>query len=121
MLQNTFFTFTDLLAAGNTVKTDIKLNTAHPIFKGHFPEQAVVPGVCMLQMVKEILEAYIKKETRLIKAGDLKFLSFIYPDENKLIQIELKITMEDERIIADARLLNNTTILFKFKGIFVRR
>jgi 3-hydroxyacyl-[acyl-carrier-protein] dehydratase len=121
MLQNTFFTFSDLQVEGDLVKTDINLNAAHPIFKGHFPEQAVVPGVCMLQMVKEILEAYIKQETRLSKAGDLKFLSFIYPDENKLIQVELKITMEDEWIIADARLLDNAAILFKFKGIFVRR
>jgi 3-hydroxyacyl-[acyl-carrier-protein] dehydratase len=121
MLQNTFFTFSDLQVAGNIVKTDIKLNAGHPIFKGHFPEQPVVPGVCMLQMVKEIMEAYIKADTRLIKAGDLKFLSFIYPDENKLIQMEMKITMEDERIIADARLQDSAAILFKFKGIFVRR
>ena len=121
MLQNTFFTFSDLQVEGNIVKTDIKLNAGHPIFKGHFPEQAVVPGVCMLQMVKEILEVYIKKDTRLIKAGDLKFLSFIYPDENKLIQMVIKITMEDERIIVNAQLLDNVLILFKFKGIFVGR
>jgi 3-hydroxyacyl-[acyl-carrier-protein] dehydratase len=46
MLRHDFFTFTDLQTEGNIVKTDIKLNVTHPIFKGHFPSQAILPGVC---------------------------------------------------------------------------
>ncbi|MDB4901329.1 MAG: 3-hydroxyacyl-ACP dehydratase [Mucilaginibacter sp.] len=119
MLQNDFFTFTELQTEGNIVKTNIELNASHPIFKGHFPDQPVLPGVCMLQMVKEIVEVYINKETKLVKASDLKFLSFIFPDQNKLIQMELKLNIENEWIKADARLLDNAIVLFKFKGTFV--
>ena len=52
MLKNDFFTFTALQLEGDMVTTNIELNAAHSIFKGHFPGQPIVPGVCMMQMVK---------------------------------------------------------------------
>ena len=118
MLQKELFTFTDIFAEENIVKANIKLNPAHQIFKGHFPGEPVLPGVCMTQMVKELLEAHIQKQTRLIKAADIKFLSVITPEQNKLIQIELKISFIDDMTRVDARLLDTDITLFKFKGIF---
>ncbi|HTD42429.1 MAG TPA: hypothetical protein VK671_17490 [Mucilaginibacter sp.] len=121
MLQNELFTFTDLVAEGDIVKANIKLDPLHPIFKGHFAGQPVLPGVCMMQMVKELLEVYIKKQTRLVKASDIKFLSVIIPEQDKLIQIVLKINFSDDMIKADAQLLDNAVSLFKFKGTFERK
>ena len=39
------FNFTD-----NQLKAIIELNPAHDVFKGHFPNNPVTPGVCMLQV-----------------------------------------------------------------------
>lgn len=122
MLLNDLFTFTDILAEGNMITANVKLDPLHEIFKGHFPGEPVLPGVCQAQMVKELLELHLKKQTKLIKAADIKFLSIITPEENKLIQMELKISyLEDTTIRVDARLLDDTTPLFKFKGIFSDR
>lgn len=49
MLQYHLFTLADLQADGETVKTSIILNPLHPIFKGHFPDNPILPGVCMMQ------------------------------------------------------------------------
>ncbi|MEO6521768.1 MAG: hypothetical protein ABIN91_08820 [Mucilaginibacter sp.] len=119
MLLHDFFIFTDLHTEENIVKANIKLNAAHPIFKGHFPDQPILPGVCMMQMVKEMTEYYLDKKIRLEKAQDLKFLSFVNPDQNKLIQVELKINIDESRIWVEARLLDNAIVLFKFKGVFI--
>ena len=119
MLQNDFFSFTALQTEGNLVKTTISLNAAHPIFKGHFPEQPILPGACMLQMVKEIVETYLNKKIRLTKALDLKYLAFIRPDQGKAFQTEIKIIDLGEQVNVDARFLDGATDLFKFKGIFV--
>jgi len=118
MLQNELFTFTDILAEENIVKANIKLNPAHQIFKGHFPGEPVLPGVCMTQIVKELLEVHTQKQTRLIKAADIKFLSVVIPEQDKLIQIELKISFIDGAVRVDARLLDTDNTLFKFKGVF---
>ena len=118
MLQNKLFTFTDLLAEEGIIKANIKFHPLHPIFTGHFPGQPVLPGVIMLEMVKELLEIHIKRQTRLIKASDIKFLSVIIPEYDKLIQIVLKINSLDGMIRADCQLLDNSVSLFKFKGVF---
>jgi 3-hydroxyacyl-[acyl-carrier-protein] dehydratase len=120
MLLHDFFTFTDLHTEENIVKANIKLNAAHPIFKGHFPNQPVLPGVCMMQMVKEVAEYHLNKKIRLQKALDIKFLSFVDPNQNQLIQIELKINTDENQISLEARLLDAATVLFKFKGTFIQ-
>ena len=120
MLQNDFFSFTAPQTEGNTVKTTIELNAAHKIFEGHFPQHPIVPGVCMMQMVKEVMESVIGKETNLSIAHNIKFLTIIDPRENKTIQLNYNFTKAEEgKITIDAQLLNSVTIFFKFKGIFV--
>ncbi len=37
----------------------IKLYKEHEIFKGHFPGNPVMPGVCMIQIIKELTEILI--------------------------------------------------------------
>ena len=121
MLQNSFFYFTEPLAEGNFVKTTIELNEAHGIFQGHFPGQPVVPGVCMIQMVKEVVEKMIGKDTRLMKADNIKFLALTDPARTSTIHMELKINRTGEMIKVDAQLIGNGTVIFKFKGTFISR
>lgn len=126
MLQGDFFHITTLQTAGDTVKVLLEINPAHAIFEGHFPGQPVVPGVCLMQMVKEITEKVLGKETRLVKAGQIKFLALLIPAENQPLQMELKFRVrEDPTSInskweteVDAQLVNETTVFFKFKGLF---
>ncbi len=119
MLKGDFFHITELETADNTVKVMLELNTAHSIFEGHFPGQPVVPGVCMMQMVKEITEQVLGKETRLVKADQMKFLALLIPAESKTLQMDLKLSpRESGETGVDAQLLNNSTLCFKFKGLF---
>ena len=120
MLQNDFFSFTVPQIEGNTIKTTLELNAAHKIFEGHFPQHPIVPGVCMMQMVKEIVENVIGKETNLSIAHNIKFLTIIDPRENKTVLLDYKFSMPEEgKISIDAQLLNSSSVFFKFKGMFV--
>jgi len=42
------------------LKAEIFINKEHEIFKGHFPNNPVMPGVCMIQIIKELTEKEIK-------------------------------------------------------------
>ncbi|QEM13085.1 3-hydroxyacyl-ACP dehydratase [Mucilaginibacter rubeus] len=118
MLKDTFFTFSTPEFDGGLIKTTITLNPAHDIFKGHFPGNPVVPGVCMMQMIKEILESSSNKKLKLIKADNIKFLSFIDPNQHEQVGLEIKISLLDEQLKADAQLVNEGVVFLKFKGIF---
>jgi 3-hydroxyacyl-[acyl-carrier-protein] dehydratase len=119
MLQNDFFFIRSMDAGAGAINAVLALNPAHRIFEGHFPGQPVVPGVCMVQMIKEILETVTGAETRLIQADHLKFLTMINPLITETIRAALKYTTgENGEIAVAASLLNDNTIYFKCKALF---
>ncbi len=122
MLAGDFFYIKTFQHSDGKINAILEINAAHKIFEGHFPGQPVVPGVCMMQMVKEVLEQALAKPTRLTNADNLKFLTVIDPRENNIIQAEIKYVVgEDGGIKVGASLLNEGVIYFKMVGVFVMK
>jgi 3-hydroxyacyl-[acyl-carrier-protein] dehydratase len=120
MLLGNFFNISEKTVTGNNVLVSIDINAMHHIFEGHFPGQPVVPGVCMLQIVKELLETVIEKKTQLGKADHLKFLAVINPLESPTIKVEFTYEIrEDDAIVVSGKLYKETIIFLKFKGSFI--
>lgn len=96
------------------VKSHIRINTTDPIFEGHFPSVPVVPGVCMLQMIKEHLEIELRTNLQLSKAAGLKFLAVINPLENPELIIQIAYSINpDMSITADGSISASDKIFFK--------
>ena len=119
MLQNDFYTILNTKTEGSSVTAEVELNPEHNIFTGHFPNMPVVPGVCQVQMTKEILELELDKKLRLASAVNIKFLAVINPKNNKSLQFDLKFSEEDGQIKAQNVISYNGKVFFKFKGYFV--
>ena len=119
MLLNDFFFIVSASKENELHSLQLELNAGHKIFDGHFPGKPVVPGVCLLQIVKESLENIIEKKTNLLKADEIKFLSIINPVENKSATLELKIQPGASGIhVVNAVVKNSLATCFKFKGSF---
>lgn len=118
MLSPQFFTFTPPEVTGSMLKTEIALVPGHQIFKGHFPGQPIVPGVCMVQMIKEVLERHVNMKLLMIGSDSIKFLSFVDPNVHTGLSLEIKLAETEGMIKADAQLMNADTKFMKFKGRF---
>ena len=77
---------------------EIIINNKHDIFKGHFPDNPVMPGVCMIQIIKEITESVIGKKLFMEKCSNIKFLAIINPDKTSELTLELQITKIDSKV-----------------------
>ena len=120
MLQGNFYTVLKNQTDNSSVNALLELNPDHHIFDGHFPQIPVVPGVCMMQMVKELVEDFTGRRLRLLRAEHLKFLTIINPRENKLLHAEILVTPNSQDIFqVTAAFFHQQTIFFKFKGGFV--
>lgn len=75
---------------------EIKVNAAHPIFKGHFPDNPVMPGVCMLQIIKEITGEIVDAKLFMQKCSNVKFLALINPEINDVLQMQMSISQNGE-------------------------
>lgn len=119
ILEGDFYTITGAVTEPESTRATLKINPGHPIFKGHFPGQPVVPGVCMMQMVKELVETATSRPLRLHTGLELKFLSVIDPGRNDIVQAETNYTiLASGDINVTARLYFNEITFFKFKGVF---
>jgi 3-hydroxyacyl-[acyl-carrier-protein] dehydratase len=119
MLQGDFFTISKLERTDPEIKADLVINANHEIFEGHFPGHPVVPGVCMMQMIKEIMEQVLEKKTNLDSAAEMKFLAIIDPQANTNIQAALTYNIEETgKMVVTATLFKEDRIYFKFKGQF---
>jgi len=92
MLRDNFFNIKQIEESGNTCLFTVSIHSEHEVFKGHFPQQPVVPGVFALQMIKECLEWVRKKKYRYSELTNCKFSRPIIPDKNKAIRIECEFT-----------------------------
>jgi len=99
---------------------NLRINKNSTIFKGHFPGQPIVPGACMLQLVKDALEKTQRASLLLKKANNLKFISMVNPkiNANALLYITYK-TAGDGDISVNAKLITDGVTCFKFQGDFI--
>lgn len=96
------------IAAG-TLTATLTFDPGHRIFAGHFPDQPVVPGVTMMQIVRELLETHVLHRKAMVSRADsLKFLTMIDPRINGTVQAEV---IYGEKVAA--RFFNGTTTFFK--------
>jgi 3-hydroxyacyl-[acyl-carrier-protein] dehydratase len=116
MLRNNFFDVIKQDAAAGTINALLSINKAHDIFKGHFPAQPVVPGVCMMQMVRELVELHVKRDLVIRQADNMKFLAII--DPNQYSQIEANVTYSEDngKISLSASLFSGPITFFKLKA-----
>ncbi|WP_164109486.1 MULTISPECIES: 3-hydroxyacyl-ACP dehydratase [Sphingobacterium] len=97
MLLQNFYTVDSLQnLGGDKYVAAIALNKHHTIFKGHFPDQPVTPGVCMMQIVKELSEQILQKKLFMYKSSNVKFMALINPEVNADLRLEIDISGSDE-------------------------
>ena len=101
-----FYTLTSYEKAENgSFTAHIHLNKDHDIFKGHFPGNPVTPGVCMMQIIKELTEEFTGSKLFLKTASNVKFMAIINPFETPDLKLQLDITEDGE----DVKVKNSTS------------
>jgi len=120
MLLKDFYKILEINKKDNENTTAlIELNKQHEVYKGHFPGNPVVPGVCLTQLIKEIMEVIEKKDLMLVYADYIKFMAIVNPEINDKLYIDLKIKIkEDNSTQVTSETHFNGTVFYKFKGDF---
>lgn len=116
MLKGTFFEILRQNNAPGSVKVLLSINKDHEILKGHFPGQPVVPGVCMIQMIKELVMLQTSRKLKMVEADNIKFLSVLDPTQNNEVEADIAYNDDDGLITLNASLFCGSVIFFKFKA-----
>ena len=75
-LNGSFF---EIISATVPASYRIRLNPGHEIYKAHFPEQPITPGVIIVRMAMELLSEALGRKAHLVGAPNIKFSSPLFP------------------------------------------
>ena len=107
--------------SGGTIRFTIQLDPSHPVYEGHFPGNPIVPGVCQVQIIKELVSLTLNTELFLERSENIKFLSMIIPVQTPVLDIRLDIKAKgQDQWDVNAVISREQHLFIKFKGLFTK-
>lgn len=116
--------FTDLyhinhcLFSEGKLSASVSLNAGHAVFGGHFPGQPVLPGVCQLALVKELVQRHLQKPIVLRKADQVKFMAMVDPRRTPDLEVSIQLSEAEGIWTAQAVIAAGDIIFLKSKARF---
>ncbi|MCE6991330.1 hypothetical protein [Dyadobacter sp. CY323] len=101
MSKKQIFSIHSLNAEGDKFVAEVSLDATNAIYKGHFPNLPVTPGVIQLQMVKKVAEQHLQRDLKVKTIRSCKFLEVLNPEKTPRFIIEFVIK-ENEVIEVNA-------------------
>ncbi len=95
MLIEGLYIIKELKNTDSAITAKITLNANHEIFEGHFPDNPIMPGVCMMQIIKELIEEVLLKELFLQTSTNIKFMAKINPETHPDLLLNISYNEED--------------------------
>ncbi len=92
------------------------------IYKAHFPEQPITPGVCIIQIATELLKEILDLPLSLKELVNAKFLSVINPVNTISCSCQFqKLTeLPEDRIKVSAIFSDESTVYAKLSLIYAK-
>lgn len=117
MLLNKLYTYEHIegeAIASLKFKVNIKVN--HEIYEGHFPGNPITPGVCQMEMVKEIFSDYLGKNLFFNSVSDMKFITMWVPNELEDVFMDISAKDFEEGYKIKASIYTDKGVYFKLRG-----
>lgn len=102
--------------------TTVEIHQEHAIFKGHFPNFPVTPGVGLLQIIKELTENHLHYPLFMESASRVKFLALVDPYKNPRLKFDITMSEELNKIeVKNTTSFIDGTVVLKCNVNFVKR
>lgn len=104
LLLNDLYTIQNIQTLGEVSEVRICLGGQHFIYAAHFPGNPITPGVCIIQIAKELAKTILNKNFLIRIIRNVKYVNVINPDEFPNIVFKIELTPNgnqcyDEKVI----------------------
>ena len=86
-LRNGFYHIEDTTSTEGETSYGIRLDAQHAIYRAHFPGNPITPGVCIIQLVAELLKQFTGRSLRLKRIVNVKFQHVLSPVEHATCRV----------------------------------
>lgn len=103
---------------GEKISYIVSFDPNHSIFAAHFPDNPITPGVCLLQVCKDLAEDVMEEHLALYMIKNVKFLKLLVPDKVTSVNFVFSFSSETKYKMAVEICDNNGDVYAKFNLIF---
>lgn len=104
---------------GGAFSATVELNPEHPIFRGHFPGRPITPGVCSLELTREVVGAVTGRSWLIRSCQSVKFSRLIEPGITPIVRVAGTLSYRDETSLSvSATVQTDEGIACKISGLF---
>ena len=102
---------------GHTAESDgshtytVSLNAQHDVYKGHFPERPITPGVCNIQMIKECAEDAMGKRLTFTAIDRCRLTAMVTPGGSPVLNIKVQPDAADPSKVSATIYYGETTYM----------
>lgn len=91
-LKNNFYQIKDKQIEDRDLefRYELELISTSIIYHAHFPGKPITPGVCIVQMGKELVEDALQRKLDISYVKNVKFLSVLSPEQSTAVTFSLQ-------------------------------
>ena len=127
-LKNNLYKIISKEEDSSMVNYTIELNPSCVIYQAHFPKEPITPGVCIVQIGKELIEELLTEKMsvscklEIVKVKNVKFISVISPRDTLHIMYQMKkVELSDDNkmveaqwvVLSDEKVMAKTSLVMK--------
>ena len=92
------------------------------IYKAHFPQYPITPGVCLMQIAKELMEKYFESPLMLAQSRNIRYYRPVEPSITPIVDCNFTIkSQEDNTIKVDVNIMRDEELFAKMSLCFEKR
>lgn len=101
-----------------TCEYDIELNPDCDIYRGHFPDNPITPGVVMMGIAREVMEETLGSKLRLSEVPSVKYTSVLSPLEYPVVKYNISYNIDGKVVKGKVTILSGTVIFARMSLVW---
>lgn len=120
LLQDKYYKITSLEQSDHLHATyHVELIPDCDIYRGHFPGKPVCPGICNIEMIRELAIQFTHKNLRPVKIRRCRFLTVATPDNSPKLDVVMELTPEADGYKTKTVIKDATHVYVEFEGLLI--
>lgn len=112
MLVDDIYTIKDKRITPTGFDVDVSFDETNAIYKAHFPGNPITPGVCLIEVLKQLIESQYAKKLFMKTVRNVKFLQVVIPDSNKTVTYKISSKLNEDKTISATATIENSEVCF---------
>ena len=99
------------------IEAELLFDAEHDLYRGHFPNNPITPGVCLIQSLNDLIEGEYRGK-QIAEIRKCKFTAIHNPNEVPVVTAKLKVVELDYGIRVSGDVSDSNQTFLKYQATF---